>query len=147
MFTYLILRSSNYLCLIKKYVLFHSKQIGKLISAWKNKVNGKDLLFIQCSRNAEHIILNKELSGLATQAGFTYKNALENGEHADHQGYLNEEVVQEWLDDSGLQADGQTAIYFCGPKPFMSAVNQLFKNLGFDAELIHYETFGPSLEL
>jgi len=51
------------------------------------------------------------------------------------------------LDESGLSADGQTAIYFCGPKPFMTAVNDLFKAIGFKSEHIHYETFGPSLAL
>jgi len=121
--------------------------ISLLYDALNSGVRGSDLLFIQCSRDQQNIILKEELEVLSTREGFSYKKALETGASADHLGYLNEEVVQKWLDEGSLVADGQTAIYFCGPKPFMSAVNQVFHKLGFKAEQIHYETFGPSLDL
>ena len=121
--------------------------ISILYDALKCGVKGDNLLFIQCSRNQENIILKEELNELSTKSGFSYKSALETGEGADHLGYLNEEIVQKWLNEGDFSADAQTDIYFCGPKPFMSAVNQLFQGLGFKAEQIHYEAFGPSLEL
>ncbi|MFT5716889.1 MAG: nitric oxide dioxygenase [Oleiphilaceae bacterium] len=121
--------------------------ISILYDALGKGVKGDDILFIQCARDQENLILKEELSELALQAKFSYKTSLEVGDGADHLGYLDEVVVQKWLDDNSFSADGQTNIYFCGPKPFMSAVNQLFKGLGFGAEQIHYETFGPSLEL
>jgi len=121
--------------------------ISILYDALKKEIQGEDLLFIQCARDQENIILKDELGALATKASFNYKIALESGNGADHLGYLNEEIVQKWLDENNFSTDGQTDIYFCGPKPFMSAVNQLFKGLGFNEERIHYETFGPSLEL
>ena len=136
----------------KKHVLISggvgvTPMISILYDALKNGVKGKDVLFIQCSRDQENIVLRDELGALSTKNGFSYKTSLELGDGADHLGYLNEEVVQTWLDENGFSADGQTDIYFCGPKPFMSAVNTLFQALGFNAEHIHYEIFGPSLEL
>ena len=121
--------------------------ISMLYDALKNNVKGEDLLFIQCARDEENLVLKEELKKLAAAEGFNYKASLESGTGADHLGFLNETVVQQWLNENRLSADGLTDIYFCGPKPFMSAVNKLFKNLGFDAEQIHYETFGPSIEL
>jgi len=121
--------------------------ISILYDALKKGVQGEDLLFIQCARDQDNIILKEELGELSTTKNFSYKTSLESGEGADHLGYLKEEIVQRWLDENNFSADGETDIYFCGPKPFMSAVNQLFKGLGFGAEQIHYETFGPSLEL
>ena len=121
--------------------------VSILYDALNSGVKGADLLFIQCSRNQEHIVLNEEIKTLSNREGFCYKNALETGHNADHLGYLNEQVIQTWLDESNLSADGQTAIYFCGPKQFMSALKKIFLNLGFKAEHIHYETFGPSIEL
>ena len=121
--------------------------ISILYDALGKGVKGEDILFIQCHRDQENLILKEELSELALQAKFSYKTSLEVGDSADHLGYLDEVVVQKWLDGNSFNADGQTNVYFYGPKPFMSAVNQLFKGLGFGAEQIHYETFGPSLEL
>ena len=37
-----------------------------------------------------------------------------------------------------------TAVYLCGPKPFMAAVKQCGLELGFAEESIHYESFGPT---
>ena len=110
-------------------------------------MSGEDVLFIQCARDIENIILKNELGALAQAKKITYKTSLEVGAEGDHLGYLNEKVVKKWLDESNFSADGKTDIYFCGPTPFMSAVNQLFKGLGYGAEQIHYETFGPSLEI
>jgi len=136
----------------KKHVLISggvgvTPMISILYDALEKGVQGENLLFIQCARDQDNIILKEELGELSTTKNFTYKTSLEAGEGADHLGYLNEEIVQKWLDENNISADGETDIYFCGPKPFMSAVNQLFKGLGFDVEQIHYETFGPSLEL
>ncbi len=121
--------------------------ISMLYDALKSGVRGDDLLFIQCSRDLENIILREELSDLSANEGFSYKTSLEVGEGADHLGYLNKTIVKKWLDEQGFSDDGETDVYFCGPKPFMSAVNQLFKSLGFNTDKINYETFGPSLEL
>jgi len=136
----------------KKHVLISggvgvTPMISILYDALSKGVKGSDLLFIQCARDQQNIILRDELSELSNEVGFNYKKSLETGEGADHLGYLNEAVVQKWLDEGEIFADGQTDIYFCGPKPFMKAVNNLFQSLGFNAEQIHYETFGPSLEL
>lgn len=55
----------------------------------------------------------------------------------DVEGY----VTQEWLENN---VDVQEAeFYFCGPVPFMKAVNASLKGLGVNEERIHFEFFGP----
>jgi len=47
-----------------------------------------------------------------------------------------------WLAETtaSLEAD----YYFCGPVPFMKAVNGMLKQWGVDSSRIHYEFFGPA---
>ena len=37
--------------------------------------------------------------------------------------------------------------YYCGPKPFMAAVDAALDELGVDADRRHYEFFGPAQSL
>lgn len=124
--------------------------IGMLYEARVNKVAPENILFIQCARDTEHLIFANELSELQQQWGFNLKTAVDNRANtsADHQGYLNKTVISQWLTEARFGSNNEnTAIYFCGPLPFMKAQNQLFKTLGFNQENIHYETFGPTAEL
>ncbi|WHY88312.1 NO-inducible flavohemoprotein [Neobacillus novalis] len=61
----------------------------------------------------------------------------------DVEGY----VTRDWLKDK--IATRETDFYFCGPVPFMKAINRSLKDLGVKEERIHFEFFGPkgSLEV
>lgn len=123
---------------------------GMLYEALKKKVSGDDILFIQCSRDIEYQIFSEELLLLQQEQAFYFKQCIDNCDisiAADHQGYLNQSVIRQWLGESEFTADKNTAVYFCGPLPFMKAQNQLFQSLGFTSDNIHYETFGPSASL
>jgi nitric oxide dioxygenase len=50
-----------------------------------------------------------------------------------------------WLDS--IIEDKNATFYFCGPIPFMKAVNHSLKELGISAEKIHFEFFGPADQL
>ncbi|MES2824911.1 MAG: NO-inducible flavohemoprotein [Pseudomonadota bacterium] len=103
--------------------------------------NTSNLTFIQCCRNAEHHIMADELRTLSNQYGFKYFVSYEAGDGADFTGYLTKDIIQQWL--GGANPD----IYFCGPKPFMVALNNLLGELDISEDKRFYETFGPNIRL
>jgi len=73
-------------------------------------------------------VMADKLRRLSTQYGFKYYVSHETGSGADHQGYLNPSVLSQWLG----QPDAD--VYFCGPTPFMAAVNTTLLGMGDDAD-------------
>ncbi|NHC39723.1 NO-inducible flavohemoprotein [Bacillus sp. MM2020_1] len=55
----------------------------------------------------------------------------------DVEGY----VTRDWLNEKIDTKDAD--FYFCGPVPFMKAINRSLKELGVHEEKIHFEFFGP----
>lgn len=113
-------------------MLLHRIESGRDVS---------DLVFIHCCRDKTHHVMADELRRLSEQHGFSYYVSYEQGSGADHQGYLNPTVLSQWL--SQPEAD----VYFCGPKPFMTALNAQLLDIGFEDTQLHYEVFGPSTRL
>lgn len=61
-------------------------------------------------------------------------------ESANHTGYMTKDILKQFLSEN--------ADYFiCGPVPFMKAVINYLKELGVASENIHYEFFGPALQI
>lgn len=100
-----------------------------------------DLVFVHCCRDAAHHVMADELRRLSTERGFTYRVSYEHGDGADHRGLLNRDVLEAWL--GAPDAD----VYFCGPKPFMAALNLQLQDMGYSEAQLHYEVFGPSTRL
>ncbi len=99
------------------------------------------ITFIQCCRDKSHHIRAAELKALSDKHGFNYYVSYEKGSDADFEGYLNADILNQWISNS------KTDAYFCGPKPFMNAVNNTLQEIGFAESQIHYETFGPNIKL
>jgi len=115
--------------------------------AIESGVNNEDILFIQCAKDPEHQIFKRDLADLITAStGFNHKLCYENSDNGDHQGYLNKQIIGQWLSESGFN-NQNSHVYFCGPKPFMAVLNQFFIDLGFHESHIHYEVFGPTTSL
>ena len=55
----------------------------------------------------------------------------------DVEGY----VTQDWMEENLPIQDAD--FYFCGPVPFMKAINHSLKNLGVTEDRINFEFFGP----
>mgnify|MGYP006374190131 FL=1 len=85
--------------------------------------------------------MKDELRNLSEQYGFNYKVAYEFGNGADHQGYLDAAVLNDWL--KNREAD----VYFCGPRPFMNALDKLLGAIGYAESQRHYEVFGAGTRL
>ena len=120
--------------------------MGMLYEALENGIQAQDILFIQCARGQEYKVFANELPALQKAQGFHYKSQLDSGTTGDHEGYLDADILATWLNEAKLNTP-ETAVYFCGPMPFMDALNQCFKVIGFNAEQINYEVFGPSKTL
>lgn len=124
--------------------------ITPLISMMEDAIDAgatpNDLLFVQCTKDAEHQIFQQDLANLKASKGFQHKLCYENSSEGDHQGYLSQEIIASWLAESDFSPTN-TQVYFCGPKSFMAVLNQFFTHLGFDASDIHYEVFGPTTNL
>lgn len=103
--------------------------------------DSEQITFIQCCRDKNHHIMEKELKTLKDNYGFNYYVSYEFDEGADHQGYLTKQVLEQWL-----PAD-EADVYFCGPKSFMTSVNSLCLDLGYKEDQLHYEVFGPTTKL
>ncbi len=99
------------------------------------------LTFIQCCRDKNHHIFAEALTALQAKHGFRYFVSYEHGAGADVEGCLTQDILNQWLENK------QTDVYFCGPKPFMAAINQTLQAIGFNEEQLHYELFGPTLAL
>lgn len=105
------------------------------------KIDGEKITFIQCSRDKDHHIMAQKLTDLQKKHGFEYFVTYDACEGGDHQGYLTQDVLQNWLPKE--EAD----VYFCGPKDFMSAVNKHCEALGYKEDQLHYEVFGPTTKI
>lgn len=115
--------------------------LSMLLEQIKQGKNINKLVFIHCCRDRAHQVMREELHALSQEAGFSYYVAYESGDEADHIGYLDTSVLKQWL------GNGNQDIYFCGPKPFMTALHMLLNRLGYSEEQLHYEIFGPSTRL
>jgi nitric oxide dioxygenase len=115
--------------------------LSMLLHRIENGVDVSNLVFIHCCRDQAHHVMGAELRQLSVQHGFSYYVSYESGSGADHQGYLDQTVLSQWL----TQPDAD--VYFCGPKPFMAAVNTQLLQLGFRDEQLHHEVFGPGTRL
>lgn len=113
-------------------MLLHHIETGEDVSG---------LVFIHCCRDQAHHVMGDELRRLSAQHGFAYRVSYETGSGADHQGYLDQTILSQWIPQ--VDAD----VYFCGPKPFMAAINSQLRHLGFAEEQLHYEVFGPGVPL
>ena len=118
--------------------------ITPLLSMLLHRIETGDasgLIFIHCCKDRAHHVMADELRRLSAQHGFAYYVSYETGNGADHQGYLTPSVLSQWLGQPGAD------VYFCGPAPFMTAVNSTLLDLGFKDDQLHYEVFGPSTRL
>ncbi len=105
------------------------------------KGSGAGITFIHCCRDRAHHIMGDQLRALAAETGFAYHVAYEFGDGADYTGYLDAAVLRDWITERDAE------VCFCGPRPFMAALNRLLQDIGFAEERLHYELFGPSTRL
>ncbi|RSD27856.1 NO-inducible flavohemoprotein [Mesobacillus subterraneus] len=108
----------------------------------------KDVTFIHAAANGKVHALRDEVAATAAKAKVNtvvfYDQPTEEDRQTnnfDVEGY----VTKEWLQENvNLE---QADFYFCGPVPFMKAINGALKELGVTEDRIHFEFFGPMASL
>jgi nitric oxide dioxygenase len=109
----------------------------------------REVEFINASRNGKLQPFNEELKALKEkltnyQLSYVYENPSEEDKkdaHFKKQGYID----ADWLKDK-VKSNNKD-YYVCGPVPFLKAIVSSLKQLGVEDSHIHYEFFGPSMNL
>jgi len=108
----------------------------------------KEVTFIHAALNGKVHALKEEVAATAAKAKVNsvvfYDQPTEEDRQSnsfDVEGYITKKWLKENIDLD--QAD----FYFCGPVPFMKAVNSSLKALGVTEDRIHFEFFGPMASL
>jgi len=123
--------------------------ITPLMSMYKNLAHrtNRNVTMIQCALNSDVRAFEQEIeagkrAGIASILLYDQPLATDVlGKDYDQKGYLDLATL------SGIPNLKESAIYFCGPKPFMVNTLSLLTTLGIAPEAINYEFFGPAEEL
>ncbi|MEH7305135.1 NO-inducible flavohemoprotein [Neobacillus drentensis] len=104
----------------------------------------RKVTFVHAAQNGNVHALRTEVEELSNldnvNSYFFYDSPTEEDRKKnryDVEGYITGEWLKETIDTN--DAD----FYFCGPVPFMKAINRSLKELGVKADRIHFEFFGP----
>ncbi|WP_081799374.1 NO-inducible flavohemoprotein [Neobacillus jeddahensis] len=105
---------------------------------------GRKVTFVHAAANGNVHALRDEVEELSrldhVQSFFFYDSPTEEdrvNDRFDVEGY----ITTEWLKERTSIEEGE--FYFCGPVPFMKAMNRSLKALGVNDDRIHFEFFGP----
>lgn len=109
----------------------------------------RPVVFIHAAISGLHHAFRKEAEEAVARAVngkayFVYECPTDEDTQAKcfhHRGFVDLEWLQQVL--PGKDAE----FYFCGPIPFMRAVNRALKEWGVSQDRLHYEVFGPAVNL
>ena len=108
---------------------------------------GREIRFIQATRSKETLLFQSELEKLEGQTGklkcYTRfsEDVLALVEPHESRGLVTAEYLGEILDVRDCE------YYFCGPAPFMGAVQHILQSWNIPEEQTHFEFFGPKQSL
>lgn len=109
----------------------------------------REVTFIHAARNGkvhamrEHVA---EISQSNENVSFHVCYSSPASDDRDHNRFDKEGYVDlEWL--RSIIPDLDADYYFCGPESFMKAMNRLLAEMNVPKEQIHFEFFGPSINL
>ncbi|WP_057915156.1 NO-inducible flavohemoprotein [Peribacillus muralis] len=119
-----------------------------MVHAVADQTPKRHVQFIHASDNGKVQPFRRELTDLAQkltnyQISFVYKNPDEEDKQLENfvkEGYIDKELLS-------LHVMHDADYYICGPVPFMKAIITSLKELGVDADNIHYEFFGPAMAI
>ena len=104
----------------------------------------RNVTFIHAAANGNVHALREEvdtLSALRQVKSFYFYDSPTDDDRLNNRFDVEGYVTLEWLKENVTNQD--TDFYFCGPVPFMKAINRSLKELGVNEENIHFEFFGP----
>ncbi|MBP3950822.1 NO-inducible flavohemoprotein [Bacillus suaedae] len=126
--------------------------ITPMIAMLKSVINHnptRHITFLHATKNSETHAFHDELNDLISSAKHANLTVIysaptekdQSNRLYDWNGYLREEILE------SLTIDSKTDCYLCGPSGFMKSAIEGLKQLGFPDNQIHYEFFGPKIDL
>ena len=103
--------------------------------------DSSDITFIHCARSYREHTMHGNFAERAEHKRFKYFTVYEADDSGDYHGYLSDEMLE------NMGVDFGSDFYFCGPVPFMRHVAGLLRARGVARDQIHFEVFGPSLDV
>jgi nitric oxide dioxygenase len=104
----------------------------------------RTVTFIHASQNSNVHAFREEveaLSALENVNSFVFYDSPTAEDRLNNRFDVEGYVTRGWLEKNISVKN--TDFYFCGPIPFMKAINRSLKDLGVREEQIHFEFFGP----
>ena len=95
------------------------------------------------SRTLEDVIYRDELERLGASEDVDVRLTLTRQAPDDWKGYRGR-VNREMLTEVAWPADEKPLVYVCGPTGFVEAVAESLVELGYEADRVRTERFGPS---
>lgn len=105
---------------------------------------GRQVTFVHAAANSNVHALGdevKELSNLDYVKSYVFYDAPTEEDRLNNRFDVEGYVTREWLKENIWMEEAD--FYFCGPVPFMKAINRSLKELGVNESRIHFEFFGP----
>src|SRR4051794_30633507 len=105
---------------------------------------GRQVTFVHAAANSNVHALGdevKELSNLDYVKSYVFYDAPTEEDRQNKRFDVEGYVTREWLKENVWMEEAD--FYFCGPVPFMKAINRSLKELGVNESRIHFEFFGP----
>lgn len=106
----------------------------------------RSVQFIQAVNNSSVQAFKHELANIKLndyKLSFVYSNSTDADEQNQH--FAKKGCIDREFLTNVVKPDAD--YYVCGPVPFMQAIIHALKELGVQAEKIHFEFFGPAMEL
>ena len=102
--------------------------------------HNRNVTFIHAAKCGEHA-MKAHIDALASKyprlTSYVIYEQPESEDQCHQAGYID-------LDFLRKTVDAKADFYFCGPVPFMRAVNSHLKSMEVPSDRIHYEFFGPA---
>ncbi|MBO0961156.1 NO-inducible flavohemoprotein [Neobacillus sp. MM2021_6] len=109
---------------------------------------GRKVTFVHAAANSNVHALRDEVEELAALDhvnSFIFYDAPTEEDRVNNRFDVEGYITRDWLKTTiSIEA---ADFYFCGPVPFMKAINRSLKELGVNEDRIHFEFFGPKGDL
>ena len=120
-----------------------------MLNTLADRYPGRPVTFIHAAQNGRVHAMRQQVGMLASKhpqvsVYYCYTNPTENDRELQlfhKEGYID----LPWLQT--VIADKNASYYFCGPTPFMAAINSFLRQWDVPDSDIHYEFFGPAASL
>jgi nitric oxide dioxygenase len=104
----------------------------------------RTVIFIHASQNSNVHALREEvdaLSSLENVNSYVFYDSPTAEDRSNNRFNVEGYITKDWLERNVPVKNAD--FYFCGPVPFLKAINRSLKDLGVSEEQIHFEFFGP----